>query len=135
MPHHQYWGDGIETAIKVLPYCKGVEYFLCWISQTSVSTRLAEVVTDMRPRKLIIRSKHLLGTPEPNFSLPFFDNVTHMDITDWTEEWSTWSGLHRLPHLSHLLLQVGSNPVTIFSPKAMQVVSDVAGLHNQLFPA
>jgi hypothetical protein len=29
--------------------------------------------------------------------------VTHLEITDWIE-WVTWSALHLLPRLSHLLL-------------------------------
>src|SRR6202167_1435732 len=120
----EIWGDGVETAIKLLPYCKGVEYFVCWISPGSVDTRLADVVTAMRPRKLIIRLTNLLGTPRPKFSLPFFDNVTHLEITDSTE-WTTWSGIHLLPRLSHLLLHVEHHfeAVTVIS-NAVQVVSD-----------
>src|SRR6202050_2792096 len=47
LPFHtiqEFWGDGIETAIKILPYCKGVEYFVCWISPKSVNIWLADVV-------------------------------------------------------------------------------------------
>jgi hypothetical protein len=128
LPYHtfqNFGGDGIEAAIKLLPYCKGVEYFVCWISPGSVDTRLADVVTAMRPRKLIIRLTNLLGTPRPKFSLPFFDNVTHLEITDSTE-WTTWSGIHLLPRLSHLLLHVKRHfkAVTVTST-AVQIVSDV----------
>jgi len=114
-----------DDAIKLLPYCKGVKHFVCWISPESVDTRLADVITVMRPKRLVARLTNLLGTLQPNFSLPFFDNVTHLEITDPTE-WTTWSGIHRLPRLSHILFHVEANFTAVAATSdAVQVVNDL----------
>jgi hypothetical protein len=124
-----YWGydfaAGIKTATKLFPYCKAVEYLVCWISPPYVDKQLGENITVLRPKRLVARLKNLLGTVKPNFSLPFFDNVTHLDITDSTE-WTTWSGIHCLPHLSHIMFRIDHHfgKMAVVS-EAVQVVEDV----------
>jgi hypothetical protein len=97
--------DGVEIAVKVLPYCQGVEYFVCWISPYSVSGKLTSLISTMRPRRFVAKFKSLLSTVKPDFSLPFFDNMTHIEITDGIE-WECWSGIHRIPRLSHILFDM-----------------------------
>lgn len=117
--------DNINDAVTLLPYCKGVERFVCWISPDSVDSRLADVISVMRPRRLVARLTNLFDTQQPNFSLPFFDNVTHLEITDLFE-WTAWSGIHRLPHLSHILLHVAEYYWTeTMRTNAVQVVNDL----------
>jgi hypothetical protein len=95
------WGDGIETVVALASFCKGVEYLVCWIAPESIDPRLEEAIAVMRPKRLFATLKNLLGTPMPNFSHPFFDRLSHLQITDSTE-WTSWPGIHHLPCLTHV---------------------------------
>jgi hypothetical protein len=114
-----------STHVKLLSLCKEVECLVCWIYPKSVDTQLGNVITAMRPRRLVAQLTNLLGTSHPNFSLPFFDNLTHLEISDF-DEWSTWSGIHRLPCLSHILLPVSNYARMKAVPSdAEQMVNDL----------
>lgn len=110
---------GFESYFKLLPYCRGVTHFVCWLSMKSVSAKLADLITAMRPTSIKAPLTNLLGTLDPNFSLPFFDNVTHLHILD--PNCSAWTGIHLLPRLSHIHLCMHN----IHRP--VQVVSDLLG--------
>jgi hypothetical protein len=63
-----------------------------------------------------------LGILQPNFSLPFFDNVTHLRILDSVSNWSAWTGIHLLPRLSHIRLHMDN---VYGTQRPAQVVSDL----------
>jgi hypothetical protein len=75
----------------------------------------------MRPRSVEASLRNLLGTLQPNFSLPFFDNVTHLHIKDPEYVWGDWTGIHLLPRLSHIHFGVYYRG----SSRSAQVVSDL----------
>ncbi|KIM72746.1 hypothetical protein PILCRDRAFT_829585 [Piloderma croceum F 1598] len=123
----KYWCDHPRTTIKLFSYCQGVEHFVSYGSPFSAiaSTQLMDVITVMRPRRLVASLTHILPT-NSRFSLPFFDNVTHLEISDLMDHWSTWSGFHHLRRLSHILLPVYDDFGTpFFTPDAVWVVKDL----------
>ncbi|KIM82430.1 hypothetical protein PILCRDRAFT_820270 [Piloderma croceum F 1598] len=95
------WGDDIETAVKLLPYCQGAEYVFLWISPDYVDMRLKDLLINMRPKRLDADLMNLLGATQPDFSLPFFDNVTHLVISQAPKN---CIAIRALPHLSHFLI-------------------------------
>jgi hypothetical protein len=105
MPFHNAFerepGDSVETAVKLLPYCQGVEYIFWWISPDHVDMHLMDLLINMHPKRLDTDFRNLLGTPHHNFSFPFFDNVTHLVVSDVPRN---WTAIQALPHLSHFLI-------------------------------
>ena len=68
----------------------------------------------------------ILPDTNPNFSLPFFDDVTRLEICDSMDRWSTWSGFHHFRRLSHILLPVYDDfGVPFFTRDAVWVVKDL----------
>ena len=114
------WGDIVKTAIKLLPYCKGVEYLFCWISPEYVDTQLVDVVVAMRPKRLDADLTNLIGTRLVNFSLPFFHNVTHLVLG--THDCGSSPGVHHLPRLSHFLVDWDGDTS---DDSAMTIATDV----------
>jgi hypothetical protein len=94
------WDDGIDAAIKILPYCQGVEYLFWWISPDRKDTRLTYLLSNMRPKRLDADFTNLLGT-QTDFSLPFFDNITHLVVSNAPPN---WTAIWAVPRLSHLLI-------------------------------
>jgi hypothetical protein len=128
LPFH--WSiDCLKTAVKVLPYCIGVEYFVCtaWtLTPEAADMQVLDLIADMRPRRLSTPVTNLLGTPLPNLSLPFFDYVTHLEVTD-SNKWTAvgnWSGIHRLPRLSHIIFDWDRYSEVLMSD-VVKVVKDV----------
>lgn len=95
-----------QIAIDILNLCTGVFHLVFWVICDGIDMELMEVMCNIRPRMLAIRLKNLLGTEKPNFTLPLFRYVTHLDITESAEDWLTWSGFHLLPNLTHILFSV-----------------------------
>jgi hypothetical protein len=65
-----------------------------------------DAITAMRPRRLVGCLPRKFPNTNPTSSLPFFDNVTHLEISDSMDYWGTQSGFHHLRRLSHILLPV-----------------------------
>lgn len=64
---------------------------------------------DLRPRRFsgqlleyFCNSLNSSSDPLPNFNLPFFSRLTHLDINDSPAAWHHWTGLATLPNLTHL---------------------------------
>lgn len=89
-----------ECAYAVLPLCLGVTRLTCWISPHEYDPRLASLIVQMRPTWLSARFEHLLKPGHPDFSIPFFSRVTHLEVLD--ETWHEWRGFDRLPCLTHI---------------------------------
>jgi hypothetical protein len=99
------WDISRIDILRLLSYCKGVEYiFWDWDRDSSlgVDTHLAAMITDMRPKKFAGRLVDILGTLPPNFSLRFFEDITHFGSTG--HEWLGWSGFPQLTCLSRIFL-------------------------------
>jgi hypothetical protein len=94
------WSGSTETAVKLLPYCQGAEYVFWWIS-LDCDARLKNLLINMRPKRLDADFINPLSTPQPDFSLPFFDNVTHLVIVRAPKN---WTAIRALPRLSHFLI-------------------------------
>jgi hypothetical protein len=129
-----YWRAHPKTTIKLFSYRKGVEYFVNYESFGAIaSPQWMDTITAMRPRRLVDCLGRKYPYTNPHFSLPFFDNVTHLEICDYVGSWVTWSGFHHLRRLSHILLPVGdgvpryppSNSVLSNAVLGVRVVMDL----------
>ena len=98
-------GD-FDTILPILRNCQGVTNLVCWAQLEYPDPRVTDVVAALRPQKLRISLINLLGTRQPDLSHPFFGSITHLNLLDLYEEWITWSGIHLLPCLSHLVLRM-----------------------------
>lgn len=67
---------------------------------------LSKALTPLRPRRLSITLNDILGSPNPQFHLPFFSRITHLSIINKWEDWVTWKELENLPCLTHLSLDL-----------------------------
>lgn len=70
------------------------------------TSNLSKVLTALRPRRLSISLNDILGSPNPQFHLPFFSRITHLSIINKWEDWVTWKELENLPCLTHLSLDL-----------------------------
>src|SRR5882762_4788554 len=116
------WDDGIETVIKLLPYCQGVEYLFWWICPDRKDARLVDLLSNMRPKRLDADFINLLGSTQSDFSLPFFDNITHLVVS---EAPPNWTAIQALPCLSHLLIDWIHKYVMPNDSDLLKVAADV----------
>lgn len=61
----------------------------------------------LRPRSLTCHLErffaiHTIPNRQPDFALPFFSRLTHLEILDPVKTWSLWTGLELIPRLTHL---------------------------------
>jgi hypothetical protein len=111
----------IEIAFKLLPYCQGAEYLFWWISP-DCDVRLKNLLINMRPKRLDIDFRNLFGTIQPDFSLPFFDNVTHLVISQAPKN---WTAIRALPRLSHFLVDWINKYVMPDNCDLLQIAADL----------
>ncbi|KAF8656959.1 hypothetical protein AX16_002314 [Volvariella volvacea WC 439] len=92
--------------------CHNATNLALWISEyNSEATQILLAPSDWqyRPKKLSMNVKIL--TPDcasvPDFALPFFGSVTHLDVLDHiaNDDWDAWKGLAHLPNLTHLAVE------------------------------
>ncbi|KAF8074548.1 hypothetical protein FPV67DRAFT_1665300 [Lyophyllum atratum] len=98
--------DDVQPILKV---CRGVVNLAYWINIPSAHYSPFSIVSPLRPVQLSINTGGLFGREiPPNFTHPFFERVTHLEIVDWPWEAgsSASSGFELLPSLTHLALDV-----------------------------
>lgn len=90
----------VTYAYTILPFCKNVRRLTFWVGYIEFYPHLAGLLGDMRPRWASAYFDNLLNPGSPDFSLPFFSQVTHLRIMD--REWTFWANFHLLARLTHL---------------------------------
>jgi hypothetical protein len=98
---------------RVLSCCASATNIACWYSRRDSydipsDAELASLTAPLRPRWLSVDLTFFLGLGQakPDFRLPFFSNITHLDAVDTMDRWITWSGFEFMPCLTHLSLQL-----------------------------
>lgn len=91
-----------SAAGRILSKCQGVINLAYWIE---VGPPFFSKVTSLRPKRLSINIHGLFGEGPPDFSHPFFTNVSHLEIVDWPRMKNS-TGLSLLPHLTHLAVDL-----------------------------
>ncbi|KAJ6577918.1 hypothetical protein B0H19DRAFT_1121785 [Mycena capillaripes] len=67
------------------------------------SYKLHDVLEALQLQRLSTRLDAMFGPKHRNFAHGMFSHLTHLDIRDFGDQsWETWSGLARMPHLTHL---------------------------------
>jgi hypothetical protein len=86
-----------KQAARIMSVCTGVVNF----ASSVPCTTLVPTPNSFHPQRLSIN----LGSrqvADPDFSLPLFANVTHLEIVTKGTSWSGWSGFENLHRLTHL---------------------------------
>lgn len=93
------------VAERILLACQGVVNLAYWITFSPPSF---QIITTLRPNRLSINTRGLFGEDTTaHFDLPFFANVTHLELVDWP--WMPLlPNLEVLPCLTHLALDLDS---------------------------
>lgn len=112
---HPY--SNLPCAYTVLPLCLGVIRMWFWITPSVFDLELANLIAKIRPRQLSVRLNNLLHPGQPNFSEPFFSQITHLAIVD--QDVFGWSGFELIPCLTHIRFDIPPCPA--------QNVLDAAG--------
>jgi hypothetical protein len=96
----------VPDAIMFLRACPKVEKLACWLTLPEPNPELVDALKNLQPRSLSIRLLNLFGGKEelPDFSVPLFQNVTHLEIIDSHAFWTPWEDIAKLPKLTHLIL-------------------------------
>lgn len=126
--------DGEEIA-KILSYCRGLKKFACWVDWgdfLSQSLFQENSMSELRPQRLSIR----LPSNQPDFGLPLFQNITHFDVCNEWETWTTWHHFESLPNLSHLALDLQCHrrsDVPVIIESVRHILSECDNLRVCLF--
>ncbi|KAJ7147652.1 hypothetical protein C8R43DRAFT_528213 [Mycena crocata] len=95
-----------RAAQRVIKACQGVVNLAIWLPLQDPP--LFPLVSSLRPKRLSVNVHALYGpdagSHQPDFTHPFFSNVTHLELVDWLD-WATHLNIdHLQPHLTHLAL-------------------------------
>ncbi|KAL0952108.1 hypothetical protein HGRIS_008739 [Hohenbuehelia grisea] len=91
---------GHDRAAEILPYCTKLEGLACWVPDTMGLPKLKDFTT---PRCLSLNLSVTLNEYSgPDFGLPLFSNVTHLEFLDDTDLCMVWEGFELMPCLTHL---------------------------------
>jgi hypothetical protein len=123
-----------ERTIKIISACRGVTSLTFWVVPVTQSLRistnqfitrpnnkLAAALSPLRPQRLSVLLHDVLCSPEPQFQLPFFENITHLAIVNRWEEWTAWSRFHLLPSLTHASFDFRVGPQSLDEAKASMI--------------
>ncbi|KAG2135422.1 hypothetical protein DEU56DRAFT_858210 [Suillus clintonianus] len=95
--------------MEILAVCTGLTDLRIWPHTPSPVTHFV-VTSSIRPTHLSFSAEHLAARGRgPNFALPFYQELTHMELHDTWGQLMTWApNFAMLPHLTHLALVFGS---------------------------
>lgn len=102
--------SNIDCARILLPVLTGVTNIFCWIKPRGFDPQLADAFAALRPKRVSAHFGGLLYHPNhntPNFAIPFFSQVTHLEAVDFN--WYGWSGFELMPRLTHLRVPISDN--------------------------
>ncbi|KAG1771629.1 hypothetical protein EV702DRAFT_1270818 [Suillus placidus] len=94
--------------MEILAVCTGLTDLRVWPYTPSPVTQFV-VASSIRPTHLYFSAEHLAahGRP-PNFSLPLFQELTHLELHDTWGQLMAWApNFAMLPQLTHLALAFG----------------------------
>lgn len=89
------------------------------------ASQKSKIGQHLRPRSLTCHLErffaiHTIPNRQPDFALPFFSRLTHLEILDPVKTWTLWTGLELIPCLTHLAFKdlVSSLSGIIQTPKS-----------------
>ncbi|KAF5385799.1 hypothetical protein D9615_002192 [Tricholomella constricta] len=96
-------------ALRVLTACQGVVNLAYWINDCRLRPPPFSLIASLRPERLSVNTRGLYGSTRTlDFTHPFFERVTHLEIVDWP--WMAislvGSRFEHLPKLTHLALDI-----------------------------
>ncbi|KAF8898465.1 hypothetical protein BD779DRAFT_1666310 [Infundibulicybe gibba] len=103
-----------NAAAKILSYCHPNASLAYWSTPDHSDTTGNDLATllnsgTFQPSRLSTYISHLFKGTTLNFRLPFFQNITHLDVTDshFSSYWGVFeqAGFRQLPRLTHLALE------------------------------
>ncbi|KAG6863864.1 hypothetical protein C0991_002563 [Blastosporella zonata] len=108
------YGIDLRDAVKILSACRSVSSLASWLELSQLAPdsahsdleAFAKLLTNgtLQLHRLSMILHDFLCVPDPNFTIPVLQNVTHLDIyqgSDHFHGWS-WTGFGHLNHLTHL---------------------------------
>lgn len=116
-----------STLYRVLTTFTGLQTIAIWeswLEQNDTIFKTEEqksvIGKDLRPKKLSTIVERFFAIQDipnryPDFSMPFFSQLTHLEILDPTDTWRSWKGLELLPCLTHLSFE--DDFIDIFDPR------------------
>ncbi|GLB42829.1 hypothetical protein LshimejAT787_1202780 [Lyophyllum shimeji] len=120
------YGIALRDAVKILSVCKRVTSLASWLELSqltddfthsdleSFSKLLTNGTLELHRLSMILHD--FLCVPDPDFTIPIFRHVTHLDIyqgSDHFGDWS-WTGFRDLSNLTHLSFDISlSTPLEI----------------------
>ncbi|KAJ7590313.1 hypothetical protein C8J56DRAFT_1048478 [Mycena floridula] len=125
-----------NIAAQILSVCRGVTNLTLWtvacpnVNRHSVLA-VEAAVTRLRPTKLSAYLHHILRAPNPRFQLPFFQDITHLTITNHLEDWTSWSEFECLQALTHVSFDVRVGPQGLSIAQSIKISQTVAYILNE----
>ncbi|KAG5642160.1 hypothetical protein DXG03_003544 [Asterophora parasitica] len=95
-----------DAALRVLTVCQGVVNLAFWISDYRPTPPPFSAIASLRPQRLSLNTGGLFGRICPDFTHPFFEQVTHLEVVDWPGMLISGSHFQLLPALTHLALDL-----------------------------
>ncbi|KAF8063470.1 hypothetical protein FPV67DRAFT_1672489 [Lyophyllum atratum] len=108
------YGIDLRDAVKILTVCKNVTSLASWLELSQLSADFTHSDLESFSKLLINGTLQLhrlsmilhdfLCVPDPDFTIPVLQHVTHLDIyqgSDHFRDW-TWTGFGQLSNLTHL---------------------------------
>lgn len=100
----------LEDAAELLSVCSNVCSLACWVRPDAVPASqlgIPTLLSALRPKRFSGHLTSLLANPIPNFSLPFFSNMTHLEILEASRERKSWTWTVSLNSITHLTILEG----------------------------
>ncbi|KAG5645312.1 hypothetical protein DXG03_006501 [Asterophora parasitica] len=128
----------LRDAVKILSACKSVTSLASWLELSHLSANIShsdlesfsQLLTNgtLQLHRLSMILHDFLCVPDPDFTIPVLQHVTHLDIyqgSDHFRDWS-WTGFGQLAHLTHLSFDLSlSAPLEIVNEMMPHVPSSL----------
>ncbi|KAG6908227.1 hypothetical protein DXG01_005620 [Tephrocybe rancida] len=108
------YGIDLRDAVKILRACRSVTSLASWLELSQLAPdsphadleSFAQLLTSgtLQLHRLSMILHDFLCVPDPDFTIPVLQNVTHLDIYQGSDHFGGWSwaGFGQLCHLTHL---------------------------------
>lgn len=94
--------------MEILAVCTGITDLRVWPYTPSAVAQFV-VASPIRPTHLSFSAEHLVQDRAPNFALPFYRELTHLELHDTWGQLIAWEpNFAMLPQLTHLAFVFGS---------------------------
>jgi len=91
----------VET-LRLMSMCEGVVNFACWAGTDTGESAILPALSSFRRLQRLTMNFEMVFDGPPNFSLPLFAEITHLEVLDLPSWWDQWTGFELLSNLTHL---------------------------------